>query len=91
VKKGRKKTMRTVREILRLHFEHDLSQRAIARACVVSPTTVGFYLERIRQTGSNWATISTLDDCSLKTLLNPDGKAPVSQKPLPTLSLFATR
>jgi len=83
VKKGRKKTMRTVREILRLHFEHDLSQRAIARACAVSPTTVGYYLERIRQTGSNWATISTLDDCSLKTLLNPDWKAPVSPKPLP--------
>jgi len=62
VKKGRKKSMRTVREILRLHFEHDLSQRAIARACAASPTTVGDYLERVRKTGSNWATISALDD-----------------------------
>jgi len=71
--------MRTVREILRLHFEHDLSQRAIARACSVSPTTVGDYLERVRQSGSNWATISALDDSSLKALLNPDGKAPASR------------
>jgi transposase len=83
VKKGRKKSMRTVREILRLHFEHDLSQRAIARACSVSPTTVGDYLERVRQSGSNWATISALDDSSLKVLLTPEGKAPASRKPLP--------
>lgn len=87
MKKGRKKSMRTVREILRLHFEHDLSQRAIARACAASPTTVGDYLERVRKTGSNWATISALDDRSLKALLNPDGKVPVSRKPLPD---FAT-
>jgi len=38
--------MRTIREILRLHFEHDLSQRAIARACAVFSTTVDEYLER---------------------------------------------
>jgi transposase len=83
VKKGRKKTMRTIREIMRLHFEHDLSQRAIARACAVSPTTVSDYIERIRQSGSNWATICVLDDSSLKTLLKPDGEAPSSRKPLP--------
>jgi DNA-directed RNA polymerase specialized sigma24 family protein len=38
--------MRTIREIFRLHFEHELSQRAIARACAVSPTTVGEYDQR---------------------------------------------
>jgi transposase len=83
VKKGRKKSMRTVREILRLHFEHNLSQRAIARACVVSPTTVGDYLERISKSGRNWQDISALDDSSLKTLLNPDANTPVARKPLP--------
>jgi len=87
VKKGRKKSMRTIREILRLHFEHDLSQRAIARACAVSPTTVGDCLERVRQSGRDWAGLSALDDSSLKTFLNPDGKASVSRKPLPD---FAT-
>jgi transposase len=83
VKKGRKKSMRTVREILRLHFEHNLSHRAIARACAVSPTTVGEYLERIIRSGQDWQTISALDDSSLKTVLYPDGSKPVSRKPLP--------
>jgi len=83
VKKGRKKSMRTVREILRLHFEHNLSQRAIARACTVSPTTVGDYLERVKQSGQPWLAISSLDDRSLKTLLYPDDGAAASRKPLP--------
>jgi len=83
VKKGRKKSMRTAREILRLHFEHDLSQRAIARACAVSPTTVGDYLQRIIQSGLACAAISALDDSSLKTLLYPEGRGALSRKPLP--------
>ena len=74
--------MRTVREILRLHFEHNLSKRAIARACSASPTTVGEYLERIGQSGLDWQAISALDDSSLKTLLYPDG-GKSSRKPLP--------
>ena len=83
MKKGRKKSMRTVREILRLHFEHNLSHRAIARACAVSPTTVGDYLERIIRSGQDWQTISALDDSSLKTVLYPDGSKPASRKPIP--------
>jgi transposase len=83
VKKGRKKSMRTAREILRLHFEHNLSQRAIARACAVSPTTVGDYLERIKQSGLALAAILALDDSSLKTLLYPEGRGALSRKPLP--------
>ena len=75
--------MRTIREILRLFFEHNLSQRAIARACAVSPTTVGDYLERAKQSGQNWAAISALDDSSLKTLLCPEGGASTSRKPMP--------
>ena len=82
VKKGRKKSMRTVREVLRLHFEHNLSQRAIGRACSISPTTVGEYLDRVGQSGRDWQAISVLDDSSLKTLLYPDGDTS-SRKPLP--------
>jgi DNA-binding transcriptional regulator LsrR (DeoR family) len=58
--------MRTACEILRLYFEHNLSGRAIARAGAVSHTTVGDYLERIRQSGLSWHAISTLDDSCLK-------------------------
>jgi transposase len=83
VKKGRKKSMRTIREVLRLHFEHHLSQRAIARACAVSPTTAGDYLDRIRRTGLDWAGVAALDDGSLKTLMFPEGDRAPGRKPLP--------
>ena len=42
----------------------------------------GDYLERVRQSGRDWAYISALDDGSLKTLLSPE-EHPVSRKPLP--------
>jgi len=75
--------MRTVREILRLHYEHGLSDRAIARACSVSPTTVGDHVERARQSAQPWSSLSALDDSSLKTVLFPDTDVPVPRKPLP--------
>lgn len=75
--------MRTVREILRLHYEHGLSGRAIARACSASPTTVGDHVERARQSGQAWSSLSVLDDSSLKTVLFPDAEAPVVRRPLP--------
>lgn len=83
VKKGRKKSMRTIREVLRLHFEHDLSRRSIARACSVSPTTVGDHIERARQSAKEWSSLSMLEDSSLKTILFPDGDTPVHRRPLP--------
>ena len=75
--------MRTIREVLRLHFEHHLSQRAIARACAVSPTTAGDYLDRIRRTGLEWVHVAGLDDGSLKTLMFPEGESVLGRKPLP--------
>ncbi len=88
VKKGGKKSMRTVREVLRLHFEHGLSQRAIARSCAASPTTVGGYIERAGKTGQDWAALSVLDDSSLKTILYSDGSAPPSRKSMPDFSFL---
>ena len=75
--------MRTAREILRLHFEHSLGQRAIARACAVSPTTVSTYLERITRSGLDWPALAALDDSSLKTLLYPESRGTLTRKPLP--------
>jgi DNA-directed RNA polymerase specialized sigma24 family protein len=42
-------TVRKIREILRLKEELGLSNRAIARACKVSNSTVGDYLARTKQ------------------------------------------
>lgn len=83
MKKGRKKSMRTIREIYRLHFEHQLSQRAIARACAVSPTTVGEYLELADKAGLDWAAISSLDDVALKQMLLPEEAPPTPRRPQP--------
>lgn len=82
-KKGRKKTMRTVREILRLHFEHNLGRRAIGRACAVSPTTVGEYIDGVTRSGKDWAAVSALDDASLQSILRPKDDEQLSRKPLP--------
>ena len=47
-------SLRTIREILRLKYENHLSNRAIARACRVSNSTVGDYLVRAERAGVKW-------------------------------------
>ena len=46
--------VRKIREVLRLHHEAGLSNRAIARVCKVSNNTVGEYLARAEYTGLGW-------------------------------------
>lgn len=75
--------MRTIREIYRLHFEHRLSQRAISRACAVSPTTVGEYLELAGKAGLDWAAISSMDDVALKQMLLLEEAPPTPRRPQP--------
>ena len=46
--------MRKVSEVLRLRFELGLEQRAIARACSISQSTVHEYLKRAAAAGIGW-------------------------------------
>lgn len=46
--------MRKLREFLRLHFEHKLSARAIARSLSISPSTAQSYVSRIRVAALKW-------------------------------------
>ena len=46
--------MRKIREVLRLRFELGLGQRAIARACSISQSTVHDYLNRAAAAGVVW-------------------------------------
>src|SRR5260370_28416206 len=46
--------MRKIREVLRLRFELGLEQRAIARACSISQSTVHDYLNRAAAAGVVW-------------------------------------
>jgi transposase len=48
------KSMRQIKEILRLKFEHKLSIRDIARSCAVPTSTVGDYLKRAELAGLSW-------------------------------------
>jgi len=89
VKKGRQKSMRTIREVLRLHLDHGLSQRAIARACAVSPTTVGEYMTLAGKAGLDSSMLSAMDDTALKGVMFPEESSPrPSKRPLPDFSLL---
>jgi len=46
--------MRKIKEILRLKWETGLSNRAIARACKISHSTVSETIRRARAAGLNW-------------------------------------
>jgi len=75
--------MRKSREILRLKFETDLSQRAIARACGVSNATVWDALKRFEASGLSWPLPDGVGDAELEArLYRPPGRrAPDPREP----------
>src|SRR5437870_783533 len=58
-------SMRQIKEILRLKYQHQLSVRAIARSCGLSPSTVGDYLRRAKAAGLNWPLPEELSEAQL--------------------------
>ena len=62
-------TMRRIKELLRLKFEHGLTNRQIARSCDVSRATVADYLFRARRAGLTWPLSEDTDDAGLENLL----------------------
>jgi len=78
-------TVRKIHEILRLKKELGLSNRAIARACKVSNSTVGEYLERAQRDGLGWPLPEGLSEDELYQRLFPENeedRSP-SARPLP--------
>src|SRR5450759_6024786 len=73
--------VRKVREILRLKEELGLSNRAIARACKISNSTVRDYLERAKKAGSSWSASEEMSKDDLYKFLFPRSGLPA--KPLP--------
>ena len=77
-------SMRKMREIYRLHFEAGLSQRAIARALLVSTTTVGDYLNRFESARLRWPLDPDVSEVDLEQLLFPGREcAAVAARPVP--------
>lgn len=77
-------SLRKIREILRLKYEMGLSNRAIARACRASNSTVGEYIRRARKAGLQWPIAEEVSEQELYQRLFPEEARPkVMQRPIP--------
>lgn len=63
--------MRKTKEILRLSYQADLSQRHIAQALNLSLGTVSNYLRRAKQAGITWPLPDNIDERTLGRLMFP--------------------
>ena len=61
--------MRTIKEVLRLKWEKQLSNKQIAASCNIARSTIRDYLERARRAGLSWPLTPNLDDGCLEALL----------------------
>lgn len=76
-------SVRKIREVLRLN-DAGVSNRAIARACKISNSTVGEYLRRAQQAGIGWPLPEHLDETGLYQKLFPEKEVPKeATRPLP--------
>ncbi len=73
-------SMRKLNEILRMHFENNLSIRQISRSVRVSVGTVSNYLRLFREAGLQWPLPESLSETALASALFPD--APSGRKGL---------
>ena len=77
-------TMRKIREVFRLKFDCELSNRKIAKSCHIARSTVGEYLFRFQQAALGWPLPKDMDDVELEQLLYPPAPAPFAcVRPLP--------
>lgn len=72
-------SMRKITEVLRLKRTCGLSNRAIARSCRMSHSTVSEYLVRAEQEGLTWPLPKNLDEDGLYRLLFPEKAMAVDQ------------
>jgi hypothetical protein len=66
---ARRKSMRKVKEVLRLGFELGLGQRQIARSCGMGLRTVHEYLERAARAGIGWPLAQSLGEVEVEAKL----------------------
>ena len=77
-------SLRKIREVLRLKHEVGWSNRAIARACCISNSTVGEYLARAKQAKLEWPLPDELGEEELYQKLFPEGEKPkIAERPMP--------
>lgn len=69
-------SMRKIKEVLRLRFEHGLSHRAIAQSCGIGVTSARDYVLRAKVAGLSWPLPGEMDDAALEALLFPPPPRP---------------
>jgi len=62
-------SMLKIREVLRLKWTNDLSDRKIAQCCNIPRPAVANYVEHAEQAGLSWPLPDTLTDAELERLL----------------------
>jgi len=81
---NKRKSMRKIKQVLRLAWEGGLGRRQIARSLSMSPTTVAEYLRRATMAGLSWPLPEEWDDRQLEARLFPSlPKAERDDRPLP--------
>ena len=73
--------MRKFKEVLRLKYEHELTNRKIAKSCAMSHVTVGKYLTLAEKAGIAWPVPDDIDDGDLERRLYQKVERPAAQKP----------
>lgn len=67
-------SMRKIKDVLRLKWANQLSDRKIAQSCKISRPAVASYVERARLAGLSWPLPDHLTDATLEQLLFPAPK-----------------
>lgn len=84
-------TMRKIREVLRLKWVCHQSNRAIARSCHISHSTVREYLDRAQAAGLSWPLPADLDEATLFQRLFPPSAHPTpGSSPCPDWAVVQT-
>ena len=68
---GRRLSMRKIKEVLRLKWEFNQSNKQIAQSCKIARSTVREYLDRAKRAGLCWPLDPDLDDTAIETMLFP--------------------
>jgi len=68
--------MRKIKEVLRLHFEAQLSERQIAKICALGKGTVRRFLQRAEAAEVSWPLPPALDEAALEKKLFPPPPPP---------------
>lgn len=83
-RKTRRMSVRTIKEICRLHFKFEMSIRSIAGACNISTSTAHAYVTRLKESKTTYDELLKLSDDELRHFFTPEKESAkiFNKKPL---------